>query len=72
MNRLHAQSRVTKELYIKTFDPELMETMRRLQATVEMLDASPAIAQQVSSEARAKLLTNRPGEMAEWLKAAVC
>jgi hypothetical protein len=44
--------------------------MERLQATVEVLEAWPATGQQVPNEVRAKLL-NR-GEMAEWLKAAVC
>jgi integrase len=68
----HAHPHVTKERYIKAFDPAVMEAMERLQATVEMLEASPAIVQQVPNEAHAKLLTNRAGEMAEWLKAAVC
>jgi len=68
----HAHPHVTKERYIKAFDPAVMEAMERLQATVELLEASPAIVQQVSSKTRAKLLTDRAGEMAEWLKAAVC
>jgi integrase len=68
----HAHPHVTKERYIKAFDPSVIEAMERLQATVEMLEACPAIGQQVPDRARAKLLTNRAGEMAEWLKAAVC
>jgi hypothetical protein len=50
----------------------VIEAMERLQATVEVLEACPAIGQQVPDWAHAKLSTNRPGEMAEWLKAAVC
>ena len=43
----HAHPHVTKERYIKAFDPAVMEAMERLQATVELLEASPAIVQQV-------------------------
>ena len=68
----HARSHVSKERHIKTFDSSVIEAMERLQATVEVLEASPAIGQQVPDRAHAKLLTNRAGEMAEWLKAAVC
>ena len=68
----HARSHVTKERYIKTFDPSVIEAMERLQVTVEVLEQSPAIVQQVPAEVRAKLLIQNRGEMAEWLKAAVC
>ncbi len=68
----HAHPHVTKERYIKTFDPAVVEAMERLQATVELLEGCPATGQQVPNQVRAKLLNNRAGEMAEWLKAAVC
>ena len=68
----HAHPHVTKERYIKAFDPAVVEAMERLQATVEVLEACPATGQQVPNQVRAKLLNNRAGEMAEWLKAAVC
>jgi hypothetical protein len=50
----------------------VVEAMERLQATVELLEGCPATGQQVPNQVRAKLLNNRAGEMAEWLKAAVC
>jgi hypothetical protein len=50
----------------------VIEAMERLRATVEVLEACSAIGQQVPDSAHAKLLTNRAGEMAERLKAAVC
>ena len=68
----HAHPHVTKERYIKTFDPSVVEAMERLQATLELLEQSPAIVQQGSAEVHAKLLIPNRGEMAEWLKAAVC
>ncbi len=68
----HAHPHVTKERYIKTFDPSVIEAMERLQATVEVLEGCPAIGQQVADKAHAKLLIENRGEMAEWLKAAVC
>jgi hypothetical protein len=46
--------------------------MERLQTNVELLKQSPAIAEQVPVKRHAKLLTQNCGEMAEWLKAAVC
>ena len=67
-----AHPHVSKERHIKTFDPFVVEAMARPQATVEVLEACPATGQQVPTEVRAKLLSNRAGEMAEWLKAAVC
>ena len=43
----HARPRVTKERYIETFDSSGFEWMERLLATVEVLEQSPAIAQQI-------------------------
>jgi integrase len=68
----HAHPHVTKERYIKAFDRAVLEAMERLQASVEMLEQSPAIVQQVPPRVHAKLLTPNRGEMAERLKAAVC
>jgi hypothetical protein len=50
----------------------VVEAMERLQARVELPEQSPAIVQQIPVGVRARLLSNRAGEMAEWLKAAVC
>ncbi len=44
----HANPHVTKERYIKAFDPAVLEAMQRLQATVDVLEKSPAIVQQVN------------------------
>jgi hypothetical protein len=33
----HAKPHVTKERYIKVFDPAVLEAMRRMQATLEEL-----------------------------------
>ena len=44
----HANPHVTKERYIKAFDPAVLEAMQRLQATVDVLEKSPAIVQQMN------------------------
>jgi integrase len=44
----HAKPHVTKERYIKAFDPAVLEAMQRLQATVDVLEKSPAIVQQMN------------------------
>jgi hypothetical protein len=44
----HANPRVTKERYIKAFDPAVLEAMQRLQATMDVLEKSPAVVQQVN------------------------
>jgi hypothetical protein len=38
----------TKERYIKAFDPAVLDAMQRLQATVDVLEKSPAIVQQMN------------------------
>ena len=68
----HTHPHVTKDRDLKAFDPAVIEAMERLQATVEALEASPAKFKQASTGTHAKLLEERRGEMAEWLKAAVC
>ena len=44
----HAKPHVTKERYIKAFDPAVLDAMQRLQATVDVLERSPAIVQQMN------------------------
>ncbi len=39
---------VTKERYIKAFDPAVMEAMQRMQVAVNSLQAWPAIGQQTN------------------------
>ena len=46
--------------------------MERLQATMEVLEGVSSNWLAGADEAHAKLLTENRGEMAEWLKAAVC
>ena len=67
----HAKPHVTKERYIKVFDPAVTEAMRRMQATLEELRRG----QQLASSFLpfdGKLLKPNAGEVAERLKAAVC
>jgi integrase len=42
----HANPHVTKDRYIKALDPAVLEAMRRMQATLDVLESSPAIVQQ--------------------------
>ena len=53
------------------FDPALLEAMQRMQATLEELRRGQ---QKTSSflPFDGKLLKQNAGEVAEWLKAAVC
>jgi integrase len=44
----HAKPHVTKDRYIKAFDPAVLEAMERMQATVDVLERSPAIVQQMN------------------------
>jgi hypothetical protein len=39
---------VTKERYVKAFDPAVLEAMQRMQATVDVLEKSPAVVQQMN------------------------
>jgi len=36
----HAKSHVTKDRYIKTFDPALVAAMKKLEATVDLVNQS--------------------------------
>jgi hypothetical protein len=44
----HANPHVTKERYIKAFDPAVLEAMQRMQATLEMLEKSQAVVRQMN------------------------
>jgi integrase len=67
----HAKPHVTRERYIKVFDPAVLEAMQRMQATLEELRRGQ---QKASSflPFDGKLLKPNRGEVAERLKAAVC
>ena len=63
----HAKPHVTKERYIKAFDPAVLEAMQRMQASLDVLEKSPATVQQINWGQCGKLLKRRRGEVAEWL-----
>lgn len=44
----HAKPHVTRERYIKAFDPAVMEAMQRMQVVVNSLQAWPAVGQQTN------------------------
>lgn len=44
----HAKPHVTKERYIKAFDPAVLEAMQRMQATLDVLEKRPATVQQIN------------------------
>jgi integrase len=44
----HAKPHVTKDRYIKAFDPAVVEAMQWMQATVDVLEKSPAVVQQMN------------------------
>ncbi len=67
----HAKPHVTKERYIKVFDPAVLEAMRRMQATLEELRRGQQKASSILSF-DGKLLKPNRGEVAERLNAAVC
>jgi integrase len=67
----HAKPHVTRERYIKVFDPAVTEAMRRMQATLEELRRGQQLASSFLP-IDGKLLKVNAGEVAERLKAAVC
>ena len=67
----HAKPHVTKERYIKVFDPAVLEAMRRMQATLEELRRGQELASSLLPF-DGKLLKPNRGEVAEWPNAAVC
>jgi integrase len=44
----HARQHVTKDRYIKAFDPAELEAMQRMQATVDVLEKKPAVVLQMN------------------------
>jgi integrase len=44
----HANPHVTKERYIKAFDPTVLEAMQQMQATLEVLEKSQAVVRQMN------------------------
>ena len=44
----HAKPHVTKERYIKAFDPAVLAAMKNLETTLDMLDQCSATVQQVN------------------------
>jgi integrase len=67
----HAKPHVTKDRYIKAFDPAVIAAMKSLEAT---FDTEAECSNRAAGKLAycAKLLKTRRGEMAERLKAAVC
>ena len=68
----HAKSHVTKDRYIKAFDPAVLAAMKKMEAT---LDAMKAVCTRCAPRKLGqcgKLLKPLGGEVAEWLNAAVC
>jgi integrase len=68
----HSKPHVTRERYIKAFDPAVLEAMQRMQTTLDALKAVASNGQQIYFEFAGKLLKSRRGEVAERLNAAVC
>jgi hypothetical protein len=71
----HAKPPVTRERYIKAFDPAVIEAMEKMQATLDALKpwpVRPVSGQQTYSQIAGKLQKPNAGEVAERLKAAVC
>jgi integrase len=67
----HAKPHVTRERYIKVFDPAVLEAMQKMQATLEQLRSGQQLASSLSP-IDGKLLKPNRGEVAERLNAAVC
>jgi integrase len=68
----HAKPHVTRERYIKAFDPAVLEAMQKMQTTLDALKAVASNGQQIYFEFAGKLLKSNRGEVAERLNAAVC
>jgi len=67
----HAKPHVTRERYIKVFDPAVLDAMLKMQATLEQLSCGQQLASSFFPIG-GKLLKPNAGEVAERLKAAVC
>jgi hypothetical protein len=68
----HAKPHVTKDRYIKAFDPAVLAATKRMETTLDTLSQSAAIVQRANLGKCGKLKKPNAGEVAEWLKAAVC
>jgi len=66
-----AKPHVTRERYIKVFDPAVLDAMQKMQATLEELGRGQQLASSILPIG-GKLLKARRGEVAERLNAAVC
>jgi hypothetical protein len=66
-----AKPHVTRERYIKVFDPAVLDAMRKMQAPLEELGRGQQLASRFL-QIGGKLLKARRGEVAERLNAAVC
>ena len=44
----HAKSHVTKDRYVKTFDPALVAAMKKLEATVDLVNQSAPRVHQIN------------------------
>ena len=62
---------MTRERYIKVFDPAVLEAMQKMQSTLEELGRGQQLANSFLP-IDGKLLKVNTGEVAERLKAAVC
>jgi integrase len=67
----HAKPHVTKERYIKVFDPAVLDAMQKMQLTLEQLSRGQQLASSFLPIG-GKMLKVNAGEVAERLKAAVC
>jgi integrase len=68
----HAKAHVTKERYIKAFDPTVVAAMKKAGSDFGRLGPECTSSAPDELRTRDKLLKTNAGEVAEWLKAAVC
>jgi integrase len=68
----HSKPHVTRERYIKAFEPAVLEAMQKMQTTLDALKAVASNGQETYPGIAGKLLKPNRGEVAERLNAAVC
>jgi hypothetical protein len=68
----HAKTHVTKDRYIKAFDPAVLAAMKRMETTLDAMKVCAPTVHQINKGRCAKLLKACRGEVAERLNAAVC
>jgi Phage integrase family len=61
----HAKPHVTKERYIKAFDPAVLAAMRKLEMSLDAMGQSAPRVHQIYGGNSAKLLKPNAGEVAE-------